>query len=74
MQEARVIDIPKMPSVADMVGDMEVPDLGPHPALETNEQLKKLNETSKKMLEQLTRIQSWLVKIEGNTRKSSFRA
>lgn len=67
-----MIDVPKMPSVADMVGDMEVPDLGPNPSWENNAELKKLNETTGKMLEQLTLIQGWLVKIEGNTRKSGF--
>ena len=40
-----------------------------NPMAQTNDQLKQLNETMGKMLEQLTRIQSWLVKIEANTKR-----
>jgi hypothetical protein len=65
----RVIEIPKAPTLPDL----EVPDIGPHPGLETNEELKKLNHTMEQVLGQLTRIKGWLVKIESNTKGSGFR-
>jgi hypothetical protein len=61
-----LIEIPKGP---DLSARVDVAELGPPPALE---EMQKLNATMGKVLEQLTRIQSWLVKIETNTRRSGF--
>jgi hypothetical protein len=66
-----MIEVPKMPSLADAIGD-EVPDLGPNPHWENNEELKKLNATMGKVLEQLTLMHGRLASIETNTRKSGF--
>ena len=64
-----MIDIPKMPPIPEI----DVGEIGPHPAVETNEELKKLNQTMERVLEQLVRIQGRLVTIAENTRPSGFK-
>jgi hypothetical protein len=52
-----MVEIPRIPNVKAI-----------NPMAQTNAELKKLNENMEKMLDQMSRIQGWLVKIEMNTK------
>ena len=66
-----MIEVPKMPPLEDRTGGVE---LGPNPAWENNVELKALNEKMDKLIEAVNRLQTWLVKIEANTKPSGFRS
>jgi hypothetical protein len=54
---------------------MDEPNLtfGENPNWENNAELQKLNEKMDKLIDAVNRLQSWLVKIEMNTKASGFR-